>query len=374
MQLNSVYLYPNKIDVFTNALASWKTERYSRVYNRNLKVYRGVDNKVDLQVRNSDEKSADITGSVLVFNIYSRDAKDLVLQRDCVADTLATGKVNVILSQNDLLYIESGYYNYAVFQEVRTNIDPDHLDLGYRVSSRTPMYIDGQYGVKSTMEIIGDVLVDPVESLVVNKFNYINPIPLGYTDAPYNVSSIIDAQPQLETAQSLHTFSFYCSQFHGKIIIQGSLDESSTPAAGNWVNIPDSAISPGTNNFDPAGTPVTYKNVVGKWNWFRIYQTAHQGTSAVFTVQQTTIGNYIVDIDSGGANYSVGERVFIAGVQIGGVSGVNDLLITVTEIDANGAVVNIEYSGSSSIGYRSWVIDAYKDANSGGTLDKVLYR
>ena len=374
MQLNSVYLYPNKIDVFTNALASWKTERYSRVYNRNLKVYRGVDNKVDLQVRNSDEKSADITGSVLVFNIYSRDAKDLVLQRDCVADTAATGKVHVILTQDDLLYIESGFYNYAVFQEVRTNVDTDHPELGYRVTSRTPMYVDSQYGVRATMEIIGDVLVDPVESVVINKFNYTNPIPLGYNAAPYKVSSIIDAQPQLENAQSLHTFSFYCSQFHGKIVIQGSLDESSTPAAGKWVNIPDSAIFPGTNNFDPAGTPVSYKNVIGKWNWFRIYQTAHQGSSAIFTIQQTTIGNYVVNIDYGGANYSVGERVFIDGVQIGGVSGVNDLLITVTEVNAQGAILDVHYSGSSAISYKTWVIDAYKDANSGGTLDKVLYR
>ena len=56
MHLISVYLYQNKIDVFTNAATAWQTERYRRVYNRNIKIYRGVDNRIDIQVRNSDQK------------------------------------------------------------------------------------------------------------------------------------------------------------------------------------------------------------------------------------------------------------------------------------------------------------------------------
>ena len=75
MQLISVYLYPNKIDVFTNASAAWQTKRYRRVYNRNIKIYRGVDNRIDLQVRNSDEKAADTTGSTLVFNLVERETQ-----------------------------------------------------------------------------------------------------------------------------------------------------------------------------------------------------------------------------------------------------------------------------------------------------------
>jgi hypothetical protein len=68
MQLNSVYLYPNKVDVFTN-LGAWKTERYRRVYNRNLKIYRSVDNRIDFQVRNSDEKATSIENYYIVFKL-----------------------------------------------------------------------------------------------------------------------------------------------------------------------------------------------------------------------------------------------------------------------------------------------------------------
>lgn len=96
MQLISCYLYSNKIDVFTNAAAAWKTERYRRVYNRNVKIYRGVDNRIDIQVRNSDEKAADTTGSTMVFNLVERETQKLVAKKDCVAVAASTGKYYVM--------------------------------------------------------------------------------------------------------------------------------------------------------------------------------------------------------------------------------------------------------------------------------------
>lgn len=123
MQLNSVYLYSNKIDVFTNTLASWPTERYRRVYNRNLKIYRGVDNKIDIQVRNSDEKAANITGSTLVFNLITRDTKDLILNKDCNTQSLLNGRVYITITKEELENLESGFYNFTVVQEIRETIN-----------------------------------------------------------------------------------------------------------------------------------------------------------------------------------------------------------------------------------------------------------
>lgn len=370
MQFNSVYLYPNKIDVFTNAAASWTSERYRRVYNRNLKIYRGVDNRVDIQVRNPDEKATDISGSVMVFNLFSTDSKDLVLQKDCAVVDATKGKVYVTLTAQEMLSIESGYYNFSIVLETREDIDGSN----YRVLSKAPMYSDSQYGVVSQLEVHGDIQGNTYDSLVVKDFSYTNPIPLGYTTPPYYVSSIIPANPNLETPQSLHTFAFYFTGFNGKVTIQGSLEESSTPAAGKWVDIPDSAIYPGTNMFNPEGTAVVYKNVTGKWRWFRIYKTDHKGAAGVFTIQQTVLEDYIVNVDNGGSNYVIGETVFISGRQLGGVDGINDLLITVTSVNGTGAITGITWHGTSIVGYKTWVIDAWKNPRDNGTLDKVLYR
>jgi hypothetical protein len=263
MQLNSVYLYPNKIDVFTNTLASWQLERYRRVYNRNLKIYRSVDNRIDLQVRNSDQKSTDITGSVLVFNIITREANDLVVKKDCVTVAASTGKVYATITRADLLDLEPGFYNYTVVQEIREAISATE----YRVTSRTPMYMDSQYGVVGTMEVSGDTESVAEQSLNVSTFAYINPGTTGYTDPKYYVSSLIDCKGQLATPQSLHSFQFYTTNYTGTVIIQGSIDDGATPK--NWVDLSTQTVT---------NSNVKYSNIVGKWNFFRIKHLPTTGT------------------------------------------------------------------------------------------------
>jgi hypothetical protein len=263
MQLNSVYLYPNKIDVFTNALASWQTERYRRVYNRNLKIYRSVDNRIDLQVRNSDQKAADVTGSVLVFNIITREGKDLILKKDCVSISPSNGRFYVTFTKEELNDIESGFYSYSIINEVRTTIDSDE----YRVTSKTVMYQDSQYGAISTLEISGDVLGETEPSIEVNKFEYINPATTGYPDPEYYTSSIIDTVGITQVAQSLHTFQIYSTNYTGTVKIQGSLSEGGAPRI--WTDIETLALS---------GATQTYQNVTGKYNFFRIRHYPTTGT------------------------------------------------------------------------------------------------
>ena len=269
MQLNSVYLYPNKIDVFTNALASWQTERYRRVYNRNLKIYRSVDNRIDLQVRNSDQKAADITGSTLVFNIITREGKDLVLSKDCITSSASGGKVYVTLTKEELLNLESGFYNYSVTQEVRTALDGSAYILGnsFKVTSRTPMFQDAQYGAIGTVEVSGDVLGETEESLEITKFEYINPATTGYTDPRYYTSSLIDAIGNTQTPSSLHTFQIYSTNYTGTVKIQGSLSEGGTPHV--WTDIETLALTNATQ---------TYQNIIGKYNFFRVRHFPTSGT------------------------------------------------------------------------------------------------
>jgi hypothetical protein len=258
MQLNSVYLYPNKIDVFTNTSAAWPTERYRKVYNRNLKIYRSVDNKIDLQVRNSSQKSTAITGTVLVFNLVTVDTKDLILSKDCVTQSNENGRVYVVLTKEELLDLESGFYNFTVTQESRTFINANE----YTVSSRTPLYIDDQYGVIATIEVLGDVFGEAVDSLVVDKFSYVNPFTSGGTslDQKYYISSIIDTSPQYGPVPSLSTFVIYMTNYSGVIQIQASIEpQGATPSV--WTTVETLTLTNAT---------LEIQNVIGKYNWFRI--------------------------------------------------------------------------------------------------------
>ena len=257
MQFNPVYLYPNKVDVFTTPSDIWSTERYRRVYNRNLKIFRGVDNRIDIQVRNSDQKTSNIVGSTLVFNLVSQDTKDLVLQKDFTAMDLSTGKVTVNITATELLDLDIGFYNYSIIKEVRSTVD----STDYTVTSKMPLYMDSQYGATGTIEITGDVYGGVADSVVVKTFNYTNPFTQGAVEPlPFYTSEIIDARPGTSPAYPIHTFQFYTTNYTGTVQIQANLDDQgATPRETKWVTV-------GTVDL----LTEQYKNITGKYNWFRI--------------------------------------------------------------------------------------------------------
>ena len=369
MQLNSVYLYPNKLDVFTNVGADWLTERYRRVYNRNLKIYRGVDNRIDFQVRNSDQKAANVGSSYLVFNIVQKENKDTIFSKDCTIQSAAQGRAHLTILEGDLESLESGFYEYSLIQETRVYSDDQSY---YTVSSRKPFYVDSQYGTIGTLEIDGDLRGDVTPSVLIEKFDYVNPASTGYTDSAYYISSIIDAKRQITTPNSLHTFQiYYSNNYQGKITIQGSLDESATPE--NWFDVPDANVTPGNNIFEVSGEGVTYKNVVGKYNWLRVKTGSSINSSAKFGITQTNNGTYNVVILDGGKDYQVGNQLVFTGKQLGGIDGTNDLTVTVTSVNLNGSIVTFNASGVSDPGFRNYVLGPSNPITI-GKVDKVLYR
>jgi hypothetical protein len=244
MQFNPSYLYPNKVDVFSN-LGSWQIERYRKVYQRTIKAYRGVDNRIDFQVRNSDQKSQNITGSTVVFNMFTQNTQELVISRECTIVDAVSGKIFVNLTENDLQSLSFGFYNYSL----------------YTVSSlgiKTPLYGDSQFGAIGQLEVIANVYGEVVPTEVITTFNVID---------NYRVSSAIDARPELNSNSALHSFAFYGTNYSGTVVIQGSLDENST--GENWIDLETISLSNSTIN---------YKNVNGIWSWFRIKHTPVAGT------------------------------------------------------------------------------------------------
>jgi len=289
MQINSIYLYPNKLDVYTSDTATWTAERNRMVYNRNLKVYRGSDNRIDLQLRNGDQKAYNATGSTIIFNLVNNETQDLVVRKDCSVDDISVGRVYATITEEELLDIEAGYYSYSFHKETRTNVD----STDYKVESKTPLYMDSQYGAIGTIEIIGGMEGKPYDTKTVDTFRKItnfdvpsekssgdpldSPRPnfaqnyntSGYEE--YFISSTIEANPRMSTPQSLHTFQFYYNNYIGDVILQGSLGEGGNPIEGSWTNINTFTITAANLN--------EFHNVTGKYNWFRIKHTPDENNT-----------------------------------------------------------------------------------------------
>lgn len=359
MQFNPVYLYTNKLDVFTSPADTWSLERYRKVYNRNLKIYRGVDNRIDIQVRNPDQKTSNITGSTLVFNLISKETKNLVLQKDFTAMDLTTGKVTITLTDSELLDIDNGFYNYSILKEVRNDISTTE----YKLTSKIPLYVDSQYGTTGTLEIAGDVYGNVSQSLIIDTFRYTNPFTQGAVEKSWYESAIIDASPKIKTGDPLHTFQFYSTNYTGTVTIQGSLDnQGATPRPSSWVGIADVDL-----------TTESYKNIVGHWNWFRIKHIPTKSSNvAQFTIGQTLILDYQVSTYHGGSGYQPGDIITITGDHLGGATPTNDLIITVTSVNGIGGITGITWTGISYNGYKTYVLSG--TTNGVGTIDKVLYR
>jgi hypothetical protein len=367
MQLNSIYLYPNKITVYTSL--SWTNERFRRVYNRNLKIYRSTDNTIEFQVRNGDQRPTSILNSTLVFTLFSNEANRLIVKKDCEILSNNQGRARVILTEQEMNDIAQGFYTYSLVQEIR-----DNDSTGYFVKEKRPLYIDEQYGAFSTLEVVGDLEGSLKPTVDIREFAYVNPVGLGETEERMFTSSIINAYPTTTSPQSLHTFQLYFSDFEGSVAIQGSIDRHGTPT--NWVDIPDAYISPGGNNFSPEGKSIVYKNVQGRYNWFRLRQTGHRGALASFIINAdpTVPTNYLVALQNPGTGYSVGESIQISGQRLGGSNPTNDLYITVTEITLSGAIVSFTYNGvpAANPNFRTYVVEPFVPAK--GSLDRILYR
>jgi hypothetical protein len=72
------------------------------------------------------------------------------------------------------------------------------------------------------------------------------------------------------------------------------------------------------------------------------------GSGATFDVDRSSV-TYTVssseDSSANGENYQIGDLVRIDGGDVGGVTGVNDIDIVVTQVDSGGAITNFSYSG-----------------------------
>jgi hypothetical protein len=251
MQLNPVYLYSNKVDVFTN-LDSWKTERYRKVYQRNFKVFRGVDNRLDFHVRNSDQKTKDITGYTLVFNLVERETQKLLINRNCTTVSLVNGKVFIVLSEIDLNDLGVGFYNYSLYL------------VNNQTGAKSPLYADSQFDAVGTLEVSGDIFGEVQPSTVIDTFER---IPTSWPNEGNSKSELAYGSPEVSSTSTTTTFAVYTTNYLGTIDIEASLEEGGTPSAGQWATV--ATVTNPTNLIE-------YQNVQGRWNWFRIKHTPNE--------------------------------------------------------------------------------------------------
>lgn len=155
MQKISSYLYPNRITVAVD-LASYLTE-WKIVYQRRIKLYQGVNNVVEFDFKNTQQRRVDISGYTIKCIIF--DQNDIEISTVSVVPSSNTGLATMSILANDIDALTPQFLRYAVY-----------IDSGNGVFR--PVYVDTQFGLSGTMELLKGIVPSSGRRITIDTFLY----------------------------------------------------------------------------------------------------------------------------------------------------------------------------------------------------------
>ena len=256
MQTVSRYLLNNLVIVGITGYHG----RNPAVYDRRIKLYKGVSNPISFTFKNEDQKAQDITAKTFEFNLIDSETKQSVVTRNLTilddGSTITTkGTASVTVTESDLLTLDAKFYNYAI-REVATN------------NTRTVTFADSFYNAAGTIEVLDGAYPDFLESIEVNNFT-------STTGPLDNTSGAIDANPGINNNVALHTIAVYTKSFSGSLRIQGTM--VSTPADTDYFNI--TATGESSPIAFSSSTAVSYYNFTGVYENVRFSWSNDSGNT-----------------------------------------------------------------------------------------------
>lgn len=232
------YLYKNIQYLYTD-LVTTKTG-YRKMYAKTLKLYKGIDNTFELKLLNGDQKALDVVGYTVFWQLLDRDTAELKYITSKEVEGIDNSLISITIPQGDLEVINSGYYTYSTYL-----ISP--------TGTKKILYGDSQYGASVAVEVINNSFPQIYASQEIVEF-----IPSPELGDTISYTSAINARPELNNNNTVHTCTVYSSGFSGSVEIQATL-ENSVGSVINWatietVNITDS---------------IEYKNFTGVYTFIR---------------------------------------------------------------------------------------------------------
>lgn len=267
MQKISSYLYSNRVILLAN-LAGFTVE-YTNVYQRNLKIYNGIDNTIEFDIKNADQKRIDLTTLPQIeLNVMDVRGKALENSPYTVTPTALKGIATVTIPQDDLDELSNQYLKYSV-----TAVNTAGADV--------LLYADTKFGAVGTIELVGDALPTFRDDRVYEHFTQ-------EIDLNGNVTNHTPAiSTKFYEAEPTKTFDFDIdvTGFIGTIYLEGT--ENSTISVNSYLNatpirtITTTVATTTTINFNDVDA--------GNYNYFRVTWKNGNYQSALGTVDKITV-------------------------------------------------------------------------------------
>lgn len=351
MQKISFYLLPNRIKVTTD-VAGFVTEN-RQVYQRKIKLYKGIDNTLEFEVRNSEQRKDNVVGYDVVVKFFDNDRKNVFT----VVGNAVVGK--------------PGIMSVTVTQDLIANLDPQLLTIAASLRSDTEeriLYSDADFGLLATVELMNGYNAVDIVTEEITVFNY-EYDKKAYISEIGNFGAKINDDYSTAPVRAMEVE--LVGTYDGIVRVEVTKDKS-TASSNTWVRLAD---------WDVVAEPI--KTYEGDYRYVRfgVFQNrnASVGSGARFSV--TKVGNTYIDVIATlrGQNYLIGDTLTVKGSLLGGVDSVNDLTVVVTGItngnSSSGNVASFTWSGMASDGsatYESAATDPV--TRPPNPVDKILIR
>ena len=250
MQLLSRYLVDNTTTLVAD-VAGFITE-YRPVYNREIQVYKGIDNALQFRLLNADQKPFNVaTGYTPKFVVYDENER-MVIEKDCTiqddGSTITRGKFKVTVTENELKNLKQQYLSYVVYL-IETDGD------------KVLTYSQSNFNNNGTIFVNAKTFPGPLKTSSVTS--------LTETGASTSiwVSSAVNAEPAVNGNEALHTAAVYATGFTGTITVQATLANQVTNSSP-WADIATITLT----GEEVAPTPVNFNGV---FSYVRFKTTAN---------------------------------------------------------------------------------------------------
>lgn len=188
--------------------------RYQTVYSRNLKIHKGIDNQLQFQFINQDQKPVNITGKTLSCRILNKDNTVILLQKALTPVYPLTGIAVLNLTMSESLKLDTTLCNYSI------TIPDGEFDY--------PVYTDDNSGGNGIIDVTEEVMPRYVRSGRMDmNTEHSTPSPsnqVTYYTYGYQPSDNPD-----------HTVQVTFDEFEGTFNLQGSV----SGLDGEWYDITD---------------------------------------------------------------------------------------------------------------------------------------
>jgi hypothetical protein len=183
------------------------------VYAKTMMIHKGVDNKLQFQFLNQEQKPVDITGKNIICRIINYDGTEVLIRKGLTLELPLTGIAYLELNAAEIENIPAQMCHYSL--EIPVG------EFGY------PVFVDPAAGARGQINIVDSVLPSFVPSETVT-------IPTGqpFPNLDSN-NSIANVLPNANTYYTsvintndnpVLTLQAHLHEFNGEVKIEGTFD------------------------------------------------------------------------------------------------------------------------------------------------------